>query len=107
MTAKLIHKGQAENSWLQFYGGYPDKKIVEAIKKAGWTAQMFPPSRLAEEHLPDWFPTEEYNQPTGHGLFGGSTVSEGKSNIKRLRNALKPFGIELGNPRCASFQELI
>jgi hypothetical protein len=107
MTAKLIHKGQAENSWLQFYGAYPNEEIVKAIIKAGWDVRKFPPPKLPAKDLPDWFPTQEFNQPNGKGLFGGSTASEGKANIKRLREALKPFGIKLGNPRYASFQELI
>ncbi len=97
VSIELAHKGQRENAFLLVYGGYLKKTgpIAKAIKKAGWSAPAHPASRIPAKFLEEYTQTEEYNQPGGTGLFGGSTKAEGRHNITRLRDELHYIGVDL------------
>jgi len=107
MHAELRYNHTFQNSRLIFYGGYPTDQIKEAIKKAGWKLNDLVPPMIKEESLEPWMSTEEFFQPVGKGLFGGSTLAEGIKNIAVLRNVLTPLGVKLGNPKKFSISELL
>jgi len=105
MTAELVYKAPSPaNAGLQLYGEYASDELRAAILGAGWQEPEFPAPRMPGD-IPEWLETESFHQPQGSGLFGGSTDEEGEANIARLREALAPFGIELGEPRELTVQE--
>ena len=107
MKAELCYKDGPENSGLWFYGEYVGDDVRKAILAAGWEENEFKPSMIPADQLEDWMQTDEFNQPAGSGLFGGSTKEEGARNIEALKAALAPLGIKVGKPRKLSMQELI
>lgn len=107
MKAELRYKTNPENSCLVLYGAYSTDEFKAAVKEAGWKFNEFGPSMIPVDLLESWMSTDEFNQPTGTGLFGGSTKSEWEKNIAALKTALNPLGIKLGKPRQFSSSELL
>ena len=97
------YKGQECNSWLQLYGEYASLELERAILGAGWRRPEHPASRLPNPEK--WMRTDEFLQPPGVGMFGGSTKEEWSRNREALMEALAPMKFD--KPRKVRLEEML